>query len=99
MRRFAAKAIARSAVLQAAPGDTDDLSHDQQAGWPYGQALLTLDDAELAEQVVSDVTVAECVLRCGSPWRGCGIPAGDLCLLAMQGASLSGAHRGRAPRH
>jgi hypothetical protein len=54
---------------------------------PCRRTLLTVGDAEMAEQVVSDAIVQECVLRCGSPWRGCGIPADDLCLLAMRGAA------------
>jgi hypothetical protein len=86
MRRFAAKAIARAAVRNTARGGEDDVSYDRPAAWRYRQALLTLDDPEMAEQIVSELIIAECVLRCGSPWRGCGIPADDLCLLAMHGA-------------
>jgi hypothetical protein len=96
MRRFAAKARAPAVGPQPAPDYKDEPSYDRQAAWPNHQVLLTLDDAEMAEQVVSDVIVAECMLRCGSPWRGCGIPAGDLCLLAMQGARVSAAHGSRA---
>jgi hypothetical protein len=51
------------------------------------QGLFTLGDAEMAEQVVSDAVVQECLMRCGIAWRGCGIPADDLCLLAMQGVA------------
>jgi hypothetical protein len=57
------------------------------AAEPYRRILLALGDGEMAERVVSDVVVQECLLSCGVPWRGCGIPADDLCLLAMQGAA------------
>ena len=46
-----------------AAGDKDEDTDDCHAGNLYRQALFTLDDAEMAEQVVSDVIVEECVWR------------------------------------
>ena len=86
MPRFAAMARARAVVLHTAPVDMAKVSYHLQTAWPYRPALLAPGDAEMAERVVSDVIVAECVLHCGSPWRGCGIPIDEPCLLAMQGA-------------
>jgi hypothetical protein len=92
MPRFAVLALARAVVLRTVAGDRDELAGDRQAPWLYRQAMPALGGAEMAERVVSDVIVAECVLRCGGPQRGCGIPTDDLCLLAMHGASRSAAH-------
>jgi hypothetical protein len=58
-----------------------------QAVAPGSPVTLTVREAELAERVVSAVAVADCLLSCSSPVRHCGIPAEDLCLLAMHGAS------------
>jgi hypothetical protein len=44
-----------------AAGHTDEDVYDRHAGNVYRQALFTLDDAAMAEQVVSDVIVAECM--------------------------------------
>jgi hypothetical protein len=41
-------------------GRTDEETYDRHAGNLYRQALFTLDDSELAAQVVSDVIVGEC---------------------------------------
>jgi hypothetical protein len=81
--------LVRGFVLKTSAGRKDEETFERHAAEPYGQILLTAGSAEMAEQVVSDATVAECVLRCGSSWRGCGIPADNLCLLAMQGLSQS----------
>ena len=43
------------------PNDRDAHFYDRHASGLYRQALLTLDDAHLAEQVVCDVLVDECV--------------------------------------
>ncbi len=95
MPRFSALARARAVVLQSAAGDKDEVSYDRQVAWPYRQGVLAPGDAEMAERVVSHMSVAECVLRCSSPSRGCGIPIGDPCLLAMQGASQTVVHGSR----
>ncbi len=42
------------------PGDRDAHIYDRYASGLYRQALLTLDDPHLAEQVVCDVLVDEC---------------------------------------
>jgi hypothetical protein len=89
MPRFAALALARVVALQTADADRGKVSFHRQAAWSYRPALLRPADAEMGERVVSDVIVAECVLRCSSPRRGCGIPVDDPCLLAMQGALLT----------
>jgi hypothetical protein len=95
MPRFSAGALVRAVVLRSAAGDKDEVSYDRQPAWAYRQGVLVPANAEMAERVVSHVSVAECVLRCSSPSRGCGIPIGDPCLLAMQGASQSVAHGSR----
>ncbi len=41
--------------------ERDEATYDCHAPSLYRQAWLTLDDADLAEQVVSDVIVEECV--------------------------------------
>ena len=43
------------------PGQRDQDIYDRHAAGLYRQALLTLGDADMAEQVVSDVIVDECV--------------------------------------
>ena len=48
-------------VTVGAPCDRDAEIYDRHAGALYRQALLTLGDADLAEQVVCDVLVDECV--------------------------------------
>jgi hypothetical protein len=95
MPRFSALARARAVVLQSAAGDKDEVSYDRQVAWPYRQGVLAPGDAEMAERVVSHMSVAECVLRCGGLSRGCGIPIDDPCLLAMQGASQTVAYGSR----
>lgn len=98
MPRFAAMARTRAVIFGAAAGDGAEVSLDRrQPAWPHRPAQLILDDAEMAEHVVSDAIVAECVLRCGGPWKRCGLPAGDLCLLAMHGARRSAEHGSPAP--
>jgi hypothetical protein len=62
------------------------------------QGLFTFGDAEMAEQVASDAIVRARLPRCGIPWRGRGIPADGLCLLAMQGAARPARQAGRALR-
>ncbi len=61
MLRSAKPDIVRANVPAAAAGHTDEDVYDRHAGNVYRQALFTLDDAEMAEQVVSDVLVEECV--------------------------------------
>lgn len=52
--------LARASVTANEPGDPDADIYDRYAAGLYWQALLTLDDAGLAEQVVLDVIVDEC---------------------------------------
>jgi hypothetical protein len=87
MHRFAATSLARGFLMKASAGAKGKEAHHGDAAESYRGILLAFCDLEMAEQVVSDVLVQECVLRCGSPWRGCGIPADDICLLAMQAAA------------
>jgi len=54
----------RAAATASAPGGSDERIYDDYADRLYQQALLTLGDVALAEQVVCDVLVEECV---GSP--------------------------------
>ena len=61
MLRFAKTDIARGYVPDTAAGHADKDVYDRHAGNVYRQALFTLDDAVMAEQVVSDVIVEECV--------------------------------------
>ncbi len=61
MLRFANPDIARGLVLDTTGGHRDEETYDRHATNLYRQALFALDDAELAEQVVSDVIVEECV--------------------------------------
>jgi hypothetical protein len=81
--------LARGFRPKASVGSKYKKAHQGDAAESCRRTLLTPRDAEMAEQVVSDVIVQECVLNCGGPWRGCGIPAEDLCLLAMQGTAGS----------
>ena len=78
--------LVRDFRLRASAGAGHKAVHHGDAIEPYRRILPTLRDPEMAEQVVSDAIVQECVLHCGNPWRGCGIPADAVCLLAMQGA-------------
>jgi hypothetical protein len=87
MHRLAAMSLARGFLMKAPAGAKGKEAHQGAAAESYRGILLTFGGLEMAEQVVSDVLVQECVLRCGSPWRGCGIPADDICLLAMQAAA------------
>src|ERR1700680_1863926 len=52
--------LARASVTANEPGDPDADMYDRLAAGLYRQALLTLEDAGLAEQVVFDVIVDEC---------------------------------------
>jgi hypothetical protein len=87
MHRFAARNLARGFLPKASADSKREDAHQGDGTQPYRGTLLTFRGAEMAEQVVSDVIVQECVLRCGTPWRGCGIPADDHCLLALHGAA------------
>jgi hypothetical protein len=89
MHRFRAKNPAHGFLQRASAGGKHKDAHHSDAAEPYRRTVLTLGDAEIAEQIVTDAIVQACVLRCSSPLRGCGIPADDLCLLAMQGAALA----------
>jgi hypothetical protein len=75
--------------LKAAAGSGRQAAHRSDPVVPAPHILLALGDAEMAERVVSDLVVRECVVSCVTPRRGCGIPADDLCLLAMHGAAFS----------
>jgi hypothetical protein len=65
---------ARGIVPDAVAGRTDEDVYDRHAGNVYQQALFTLHDTEMAEQVVSDVLVEECVraadVACGHNTSG-----------------------------
>ncbi len=61
MLRFAKIAPGSGSTPGAAPGQPAEDIYDRYAGHLYRQALFTLDDTDLAEQVVSDVIVGECV--------------------------------------
>jgi hypothetical protein len=52
--------LARASVTANESGDPDADMYDRHAAGLYRQALLTLDDAGQAEQVVFDVIVDEC---------------------------------------
>jgi hypothetical protein len=69
MLRIATPDTARGLAPATAAGHADQAVYDRHAGNVYRQALFTLDDAEMAEQVVSDVIVEECV-RPGAVLRG-----------------------------
>jgi hypothetical protein len=99
MQWFPAVNLARGLLLKASADGKRKEEHRGDAAESYRRILLTFGDVEMAEQVVSDVIVQECVLRCGSPWRACGIPVDDLCLLAIQGAARPAEQASRALRH
>lgn len=61
MRGFGTTPRARAPVPADAPCDRDADIYDCHAPALYRQALLTLGDAGMAEQVVCDVIVEECV--------------------------------------
>jgi hypothetical protein len=61
MLRFAKPDVARGYVPATAAGRADEDVYDRHAGNLYRQALFTLGDTAMAEQVVSDVLVGECV--------------------------------------
>jgi hypothetical protein len=67
MLRFAKTDVARGLVPDAAAVHKDEDTYDCHAGNLYRQALFTLDDAEMAAQVVSDVIVEECVRPAAVP--------------------------------
>jgi len=75
MLRFAKPDTARGLApdVAAEPGRTDKDVYDRHAGSLYRQALFTLGDSGMAEQVVSDVIVEECVrpgvICCQDPER------------------------------
>jgi len=85
-------------ILKAPADGKPHEAHQCEPAESYRPALLALGDPEMAEQVVSDAIVQACVSRCGSPWRGCGIPADGLCLLAMLGAPAPAGQASRALR-
>jgi DNA-directed RNA polymerase specialized sigma24 family protein len=61
MLEFGKTTTIPASVTVDAPYDRDAEIYDRHAGALYRQALLTLGDAGLAEQVVCDVLVDECV--------------------------------------
>jgi hypothetical protein len=74
MLRCATPDAGRGLAPATAAGHADEDIYDRHAGNVYRQALFTLDDAGMAEQVVSDVIVAECVrpgaVLCGQDAEG-----------------------------
>lgn len=92
MHRFSAVNLARGLLPKASAGAQHNEAHQGDDAGSYRRALLAFGDAEMAEQVVSDAMVRACVSGCGSPWRGCGIPADDHCLLAMLGTARAAGH-------
>jgi hypothetical protein len=58
---FGAASLVRNSANASGPGVRDVDIYDRHAAGLYRQALLTLDDAGMAEQVVSDVIVDECM--------------------------------------
>jgi hypothetical protein len=62
--------LARPSPTAPAPCDRDADTYDRYAPGLYRLALLTLDDAGLAEQVVFDVIVDECVRPPASAGHG-----------------------------
>lgn len=62
MLRFAKTDIAFGFAPGAPAGHRDQDTYDRHADRLYRQAFFTVGDAEMAEQVVSDVIVEECVL-------------------------------------
>jgi hypothetical protein len=62
--------LVRPSFTATAPRDRDADTYDRYAPGLYRQALLTLDDAGLAERVVFDVIVDECVRRPASAGQG-----------------------------
>jgi hypothetical protein len=87
MRRFGTADRVRAPAIANVAGRKDEEISGPAAASSYRRFAPTLGYVEMAERVVSDVIVAECSRRCGSPWRGCGIPAEDPCLLAIRAAS------------
>jgi hypothetical protein len=86
MLRFAKPDDVRGIVPGAVVASTDEDIYDRHAGNLYWQALFTLDDCAMAEQVVGDVLVEECV-RPGAAILRPGLegPAGGRCLPAVHG--------------
>jgi hypothetical protein len=76
--------LARPSDPARAPCERDEATYDRHAAGLYRQALLTLDDRGLAEQVVSDVIVAECV-RPAAPASGDSAPASGDCAAPASG--------------
>jgi hypothetical protein len=66
MLRFNKPGVACGLVPDTAAGHKDEDTYDRHAGNLYRQALFTLDDTEMAEQVVSDVIVEECTRPAGA---------------------------------
>jgi hypothetical protein len=60
LRRTGIRAHGSGSDRRTAAGISDAQIYDQHAAGLYRQALLTLHDARLAEQVVTDVIVDEC---------------------------------------
>jgi hypothetical protein len=90
MHRFSAMNLARGLLSKASAGAQHKEAYqgdDPESDWPL---LLAYGDAEMAERVVSPAIVQMCALGCGSPRRGCGIPADGHCLLAMLGTAQAG---------
>jgi hypothetical protein len=101
MLRFKGPGVACGLVPDTAAGHKDEDTYDRHAGNLYRQALFTLDDTEMAEQVVSDVIVEECMRPVGAvsgqdAGRRLAISAYQRCMgLAGGAASASGLPMGR----
>lgn len=86
MLRFAKPDTARGLApdVAAEPGRTDKDVYDRHSGSLYRQALFTLGDSGMAEQVVSDVIVEECVrpgvICCQDPERRLAVSAYRRCM-------------------
>jgi DNA-binding CsgD family transcriptional regulator len=102
MLRFAKVDTGRGSVPDTAAGRKDKDIYDRYADSLYRQALLTLEDCALAEQVVSDIVVGECVqaaaaVRGQDPARRMAVSAYWRCMdLAASPARAPGASVRRA---
>jgi DNA-binding CsgD family transcriptional regulator len=99
MLRFAKTAAGSDSGPDTVAGQEAEDSYDRHAGRLYRQALFTLDNIELAEQVVSDVIVAECVRPAASgrqdPGRRLTVAAYVRCMELARSETHVSAGRGR----
>ncbi len=95
--RLAKTDIAGGLVPDTAAVHKDEDTYDRHAGNLYRQALFTLNDTEMAEQVVSDVIVEERVwpaaaVRGQDAGRRLAISAYERCLELAAGPALASGH-------